>query len=68
MRLRPKLLWYRLSAAALIPPLAWEPPYTTAAALKRRKKKKKRKLRPHPLKLLSPKVSKKSIKGEKPFF
>ena len=25
-------LWYRPAAVALIPPLAWEPPYTTSAA------------------------------------
>ena len=30
-------------AAALIRPLAWEPPYTVGAALKRTKKKKKEK-------------------------
>ena len=30
-------LWYRLAAAALIRPLAWEPPYATGAALKRKK-------------------------------
>ena len=28
-------LWYRLVAAALIRPLAWEPPYAVDAALKR---------------------------------
>ena len=28
-------LWYRLAAAALIWPLAWELPYATGAALKR---------------------------------
>ena len=33
-------LWYRLAAAALIPPLAWEPPYAAGAALNRQKKKK----------------------------
>ena len=31
-------LWQRLEAAALIRPLAWEPPYTSGAALKRQKK------------------------------
>ena len=34
------LLWRRLAAAALIQPLAWEPPYATGVALKRPKKKK----------------------------
>ena len=33
-------LWHRLAAVALIPPLAWEPPYSTGAALKSKKKKK----------------------------
>ena len=28
-------LWRRLAAAALIPPLAWEPQYATGAALKK---------------------------------
>ena len=32
-------LWCRLAAAALIGPLAWEPPYAEDAALKRKKKK-----------------------------
>ena len=32
-------LWCRLVATALIPPLAWEPPYATGVALKRQKKK-----------------------------
>jgi len=36
-------LWCRLAAVALIPPLAWEPPYATGAALKSKKKKKKKK-------------------------
>ena len=36
-------LWHRLVAAALIGPLAWEPP---GAALKRKKEKKKKKKRP----------------------
>ena len=31
-------LWYRLSAAAPIGPLAWEPPYAAGEALKRKKK------------------------------
>ena len=35
-------LWRRLAATALIPPLAWEPPYVMGAALKRQKKKKKK--------------------------
>ena len=33
-------LWCRPATAALIQPLAWEPPYATCAALKRQKKKK----------------------------
>ena len=33
-------LWYRLVATALIPPLAWEPPYATSAALEKTKDKK----------------------------
>ena len=40
-------LWHRLVAAALIQPLAWEPPYATCAALKRKKRKEnKEKNRP----------------------
>ena len=35
-------LWHRLAAAALIQPLAWEPPYATPVALKSKKAKKKR--------------------------
>ena len=31
-------LWCRLAAAAVIQPLAWEPPYATGATLKRQKK------------------------------
>ena len=43
-------LWCRPAAAALIRPLAWEPPYAVGAALKgqkttTKKKKKKRKKR-----------------------
>ena len=34
-------LWYRLTAAALICPLAWELPYASGAALKSKKKKKR---------------------------
>ena len=34
-------LWCRLAAAALIRPLAWEPPYAVGAALERQKDKKK---------------------------
>ena len=34
-------LWSRLVAAALIGPLAWEPPYVADMALKRKKKKLK---------------------------
>ena len=33
-------LWCRPAAVALIPPLAWEPPYVTGVSLKRPKKKK----------------------------
>jgi len=36
-------LWSRLTATALIRPLAWEPPYAWSAALKGQKTKKKRK-------------------------
>ena len=42
--LDPALLWCRLAAAALIPPLAWELPYAMSAALKgqtRQNKKQK---------------------------
>ena len=39
-------LWCRAAAAALIRPLAWEPPYAVGAALKGpKKKKRKEKLR-----------------------
>ena len=37
-------LWHRLTATALIRPLAWEPLYATGVALKRQKTKKKLKL------------------------
>ena len=33
-------LWHRPVAAALIRPLAWEPPYATGAAQEKTKKKK----------------------------
>ena len=33
-------LWCRLAAAALIQPLAWEPPYAAGEALKRQKQNK----------------------------
>ena len=33
-------MWCGLAAAALIQPLAWEPPYAMSLALKRQKKKK----------------------------
>ena len=33
-------LWPRPAAAALIQPLAWEPPYATGAALEKTKNKK----------------------------
>ena len=38
----PMLLWlsHRMVAAALIQPLAWEPPYAVGMALKKKKKKK----------------------------
>ena len=36
-------LWHRLAAAALIRPLAWEPPYATGVALPKKKKKKSHK-------------------------
>ena len=41
----PTLLWLlcRLVAAALVRPLAWEPPYAQDTALQRPKKKKKKK-------------------------
>ena len=32
-------LWYRLAAASLIGPLAWELPYVAGAALERKKEK-----------------------------
>ena len=35
-------LWCRPAPAALIQPLAWEPPYAVGAALKRQKKKKRK--------------------------
>ena len=35
-------LWCRSAAAALIGPLAWEPPYAESKALKKKKKKKKK--------------------------
>ena len=38
-------LWHRLTAIALIRPLAWEPPYMPCVALKRQKKKKKKRER-----------------------
>ena len=40
MQLRPALLWlqYRPAAAALMRPLAWEPPYTPGAAPPQKKK------------------------------
>ena len=36
-------LWCRPAAAALIGPLAWEPPYAVGVALRKQKKTKKRK-------------------------
>ena len=38
----PMLLWYRPTATAQIPPLAWEPPYAASSALKRKREKKKK--------------------------
>ena len=40
----PPLLWLgcRPAAEALIPPLAWEPPYAMGVALKSKKKKRKK--------------------------
>ena len=35
-------LWYRLAAAALVPPLVQELPYAEGATLKRKRKKKKK--------------------------
>ena len=35
-------LWCRPAAAALIRPLAWEPPYAASVALRKTKKKEKR--------------------------
>ena len=37
-------LWRRPAAAALIRPLAWEPPYAMGVALEKTKKKKKKKV------------------------
>ena len=37
-------LWHRPAAAALIQPLAWEPPYTADGALKKRQKDQKKKI------------------------
>ena len=36
-------LWCRLAVAALIQPLAWEPPYAKGAALEKTKKDQKKK-------------------------
>ena len=36
-------LWCRQATAALIRPLAWEPPYASGAALKSKKKKERKK-------------------------
>ena len=35
-------LWHRPAAAALIGPLAWEPPYAEGAALEKTKRQKKK--------------------------
>ena len=44
-------LWRRPGAAALIQPLAWEPPYATGLSVKRQKKKKKKEKRNSPMEL-----------------
>ena len=49
----------RLAAAALIRPLAWDPPHATGAALKRQKQKKTKKKE----KKQKKKTNKKSNKG-----
>ena len=49
------LLWCRPAATALIPPLAWEPPYAMDAALKRQKKRE-RERDPRELSCPSPQV------------
>ena len=36
-------LWHRLAAAALVRPLAWEPPYAAGSALKRQNNQTKTK-------------------------
>ena len=41
-------LWYRLAAAALIRPLAWEPPYAMSAALKSKETKQNKTKNPSP--------------------
>ena len=52
--LDPELLWLwcRLAAVALIPPLAWEPPYAQGVALKRQKKKNVHKTSPQQIVLI----------------
>jgi len=37
----PELLWFRLAAATLNQPLAWELPYATGVALESKKRKEK---------------------------
>ena len=39
-------LWHRLADAALIRPLAWEPPYISGAPKKQKKKTKNKKQKP----------------------
>ena len=46
-------LWHRLAAAALIQPLAWEPPFAVSEALKKDQKKKRYMLKNMPLTLMS---------------
>ena len=41
-------LWHRPVAAALIRPLAWEPPYAVGAALEKKGKKDKKKKKKKP--------------------
>ena len=47
-------LWHRPAAAALIRPLAWEPPYAVGVALKKAKKKEKRKIQVDTVAAISP--------------
>ena len=47
MQLGSLWFWRRPVTAALIRPLAWEPPYATGVALKRQKKEKEKKKLSH---------------------